>query len=61
MDRVLASRMGFSAVEKIREGAAGCMVGVVDKQVVLTPFPQAVKHIQELNPELLRMIEILAR
>lgn len=61
MDRVLASQMGFAAVEKMREGEAGCMVGVVEKKAVLTPFPQAVKHIQEMNPELLRMIEILSR
>lgn len=61
MDRVLASRMGFSAVENMREGESGCMVGIVDKKVVLTPFAQAVKHIQEMNPEMLRMIEILSR
>jgi 6-phosphofructokinase 1 len=60
MDRVLASRLGFSAVEALMQGKKSAMVGVVDKEVVFTPFSLATKHIQELNPEMLRMAETLS-
>jgi 6-phosphofructokinase 1 len=60
MDRVLASRLGFSAVEALMQGKKAAMVGVVDKEVVFTPFSLATKHIQELNPEMLRMAETLS-
>jgi 6-phosphofructokinase 1 len=60
MDRVNASRMGFAAVEALREGRKGVMVGIVNKDVCFTPFDQAVKHIEELDQNLLRMVEILS-
>lgn len=59
-DRVLASRLGFAAVEAIMEGKKGCMVGIVNKEITFTPFDKAVKHIEELNPQLIRMVEILS-
>ena len=59
-DRVLASRLGFAAVEGILEGKQGCMVGIVNKEITYTAFENAVKHIEELNPNLLRMIEVLS-
>jgi 6-phosphofructokinase 1 len=58
--RVNASRMGFAAVEALREGRKGVMVGIVNKDVCYTPFDQAVKHIEELDQNLLRMVEILS-
>lgn len=60
MDRVLASRMGFTAVEELIKGEKGVMVGVVNQQICLTPFSKATKHIQEVNPDLLRMVETLS-
>ncbi len=60
MDRVHASRMGFGAVEALKEGQHGVMVGIVDKEISYTPFSKAVKHIQALNPGLMRMIDILS-
>lgn len=60
MDRVLASRLGFMAVEALIEGKKGVMVGMVDKKIVFTPFEHAVKHIEEINPDLIRMVEILS-
>jgi len=59
-DRVLASRLGFAAVEGINEGQKGCMVGIINREIVYTSFENAVKHIEELNPNLLRMVEILS-
>ncbi|MCC6252389.1 MAG: 6-phosphofructokinase [Bacteroidia bacterium] len=60
MDRVLASRMGFAAVEALISGRRNEMVGIVNKDIVFTPFGQAVKHIADLNNELLRMVDILS-
>ncbi len=59
-DRVLASRLGFAAVEALLEGRKGEMVGIVNREICYTPFSRAVKHIEELNPNLLRMVEILS-
>lgn len=62
MDRVLASRLGVSAVEGLREGKAGVMVGQVNKTIVYTPFSKAIKHInaKEVSPSWLRLVEILS-
>lgn len=60
MDRVLASRMGFAAVEALIGGRKGEMVGIINKDIAYTPFGKAVKHIEELNPQLLRMVDILS-
>jgi len=59
-DRVLASRLGFAAVEGLLEGKQASMVGILNKEIAYTPFENAVKHIEELNPNLLRMVEILS-
>lgn len=60
MDRVSSSRMGFSAVEALLAGKSNVMVGIIDKNIVYTPFEKAVKHRQGLDPDLLRMLEILS-
>lgn len=60
MDRVSSSRMGFAAVEALMTGQNNVMVGIVDKQIKYTPFDKATKHSQGLNPDLLRMLEILS-
>lgn len=39
-DRVLASRLGVAAVEALRDGDSGIMVGVRDQQVVKTPLKE---------------------
>lgn len=60
MDRVLASRLGVAAVEALLGGRKGEMVGVVNNQIHYTPFGQAIKHIAEVNPNLLKLVEILS-
>lgn len=59
-DRVLASRLGFAAVEALMEGKRGVMAGIVNHEVVFTPFEKAIKHVQELDPNWIRMIGILS-
>ncbi len=62
MDRVLASRLGVAAVEGLLEGRRDTVVGQVNKEIVFTPFAQAIKHIDALQvtPSWLRLGEILS-
>ena len=60
MERVNASLVGFNAVKALMEGRKNEMVGVINKQIVFTPFAKAVKHIQKLNKELEELIEVLS-
>jgi 6-phosphofructokinase 1 len=61
MERVNASRMGYSAVQALLEGKRNVMVGIINKEICFTPFVNAIKHIEELNPDLINMMEILAK
>jgi 6-phosphofructokinase 1 len=59
-DRILASRLGVRAVEALREGIAGHMVGMRGNKVVLTPLSEAWETRSQFDPGLLRMAHILA-
>jgi 6-phosphofructokinase 1 len=60
MERVNASLMGYYAVKALQAGRTNEMIGIVNKQVCYTPFKDAVKHIEELNPEMLKILDILS-
>ncbi len=60
MDRVLASRLGNEAVTALLAGRKSEMVGIVNRQVVFTPFEKATKHHTDINPELLNLAEVLS-
>lgn len=62
MDRVLASRLGVTAVEGLLAGKTGVMAGLVNKELVFTPFDHAIKHIdaKEISPVWLKLVEILS-
>ncbi len=59
-DRILASRLGYAAVNALREGKTQVMAGIVNDEVVFTPFDQAVKQQARMNRDMLRMIRVLA-
>jgi len=59
-DRVLASTLGTVAVKGLLEGERGVMAGIINRQVVYTPFEKSVKHHKDINHELLEMSRILA-
>lgn len=59
-DRVLASRLGIAAVDAIMRGEYNCMMGMAHGKVVSTPFPQAIKGVRDLDPELFRVLRFLA-
>ncbi|MBC8053600.1 MAG: 6-phosphofructokinase [Sphingobacteriaceae bacterium] len=60
MDRVLASRVGVAAVEALLNGRKGEMIGSVNNNIHYTPFHNAIKHISEVNPYLLKIVDILS-
>ncbi|PWG81166.1 6-phosphofructokinase [Pararcticibacter amylolyticus] len=60
MDRVLASRLGIAAVEALLNGRKGIMVGLVNNNVHYTPFYNAIKHLSEADPNLLKIVNILS-
>lgn len=60
MDRVLASRLGVSAVESLLEGRKGEMIGIIHGDIHYTSFDNAIKHIEEVNPNFLKIVEILS-
>ena len=60
MDRVNSSRIGFASVEALLNNKQNVMIGIVNNNIVYTPFENAVKHIQQPNPDLLRMMDILS-
>lgn len=60
-DRVLASILGFGAVEGLLEGKTGAMVGIKNNSVHFTPFKEAISKSKSLNKDLLRMAHILAQ
>lgn len=60
MDRVLASRLGVAAVEALLDNRKGEMVGLVNNNIHFTPFKSAIKHMAEVNPNLLKIVEILS-
>ena len=60
MDRVLASRVGVAAVEGLQAGRRNEMVGLIHNQIAFTPFEQATKHFANVNPDFLKIVEILS-
>lgn len=60
MDRVLASRVGVAAVEALKDGRRNEMIGLIHNEIAYTPFERATKHFEEINPDFLKIVEILA-
>ena len=59
-DRILASRLGLGAVEGLMNGEKNVMAGVVNNQLVYTPFKDTIRLPKPINEDLLRMVKILS-
>ena len=42
-DRVLATRLGDAAVDKLMEGESGVCIGIFNNEIVCTPIPEALQ------------------
>ncbi len=59
-DRILASRLGYQAVEALSNNKFNCALGIVDKNISYTPFNDAITIKKNLEQELIKMAEILS-
>lgn len=59
-DRILASRLGHAAVEALIGGTTQVMAGMINSQIVFTPFEQVGKQGAALSEDMLNMIRVLA-
>jgi 6-phosphofructokinase 1 len=60
LDRVLATRMGHSAVQSLLRGEGGLALGIINDKITFTPFEEAITKTKSLNKHLISMAEILA-
>ena len=60
LDRLIASRMGYHAVESLIEGRFNVFVGILNNKVHYIPLENAVKSKSKISDEWLRIVKILA-
>jgi len=60
LDRLIASRMGYHAVESLIEGHHNVMVGILNNKLHYTPLEKAVKAKQKISDQWMKIVKILA-
>ena len=60
LDRLIASRMGYHAVESLMEGRHNVMVGILNNKMHYTPLEKAVKAKQKIGDQWMKIVKILA-
>ncbi len=60
LDRILASRLGESAVKALMEGQRNVMIGVRNSQIVYVPFSKAIKHDKGINRDYVELVRMLS-
>jgi 6-phosphofructokinase 1 len=60
-DRILASRLGHACVEALLQGRTQEMVGIINQEIVFTPFAQCVKLQKPISRDMVEMIHVLAK
>ncbi|MCB0716372.1 MAG: 6-phosphofructokinase [Chitinophagaceae bacterium] len=60
MDRLIASRMGYQAVESLLKGRYNVFVGILNNKMNYIPLENAVKNKGKVSEEWLKIIKILA-
>ena len=59
-DRILASKMGCTAIEALSEGQRNVMIGIKNGELVYVPFKKAVSHTSGLDLKDLDVVKILS-
>lgn len=59
LDRLIASRMGYSAVECLIQKRYNVMVGIVNNRMHYTPLEKAVKAKQRISDEWMKIVRIM--
>ncbi|HYW33860.1 MAG TPA: 6-phosphofructokinase [Balneolaceae bacterium] len=60
VDRVLASRLGVSAVETINDGKRNVMLGIQNNKIHYTDFKEAIKQHSDIDEELLHVADVVS-
>ncbi len=60
IDRLIASRMGYHAVESLMEGRHNVMVGVLNNSMIYTPLEVTIREKQRITEEWMKIVKILA-
>jgi 6-phosphofructokinase 1 len=59
-DRILASRLGLGALEGLLGGQKNVMAGIINNELVYTPFEDTIRLPKPISDDLLRMVKILS-
>lgn len=59
IDRINASRMGVGAVEALLEGKRNVMTGIINNEIVYTPFKETIERVKPFRKDLLEMSQKL--
>ncbi|WP_019988961.1 6-phosphofructokinase [Rudanella lutea] len=59
-DRILASRLGLGALEGLMNGQKNVMAGIINNELVYTPFRDTIRLPKPISEDLLRMVKILS-
>lgn len=60
-DRVLATRLGAGAVERLARGESGVLVGLVKNEIVSTPLADIAGRTKSIDPALITLARTLAQ
>src|SRR5262249_17458296 len=60
IDRLIASRMGYHAIESLMQGRHNVMIGILDNAMHYTPIEVAIREKQKISDDWLRIVKILA-
>jgi 6-phosphofructokinase 1 len=60
-DRVLATRLGAAAVERLARGESGVLVGLVGGDIVATPLEEVAGRTRPIDMALLDLARVLAQ
>ena len=59
-DRILASKMGATAIEALSEGQRNVMIGIKNGELVYVPFKKAIAHSSQMDLKDLEIVKILS-
>ena len=59
-DRLLASRLGVAAVEGLMAERSSCIVGIIKGEIRFTPHSEMLVHRKAIEPDLFRLLSMLA-
>ena len=59
LDRVLAARFGYKAVELLRDDQESCAIGIKDNKVITVPFSEVSKAEKKFDERLYEIAHVL--